>query len=140
MLYVQGNAYATGSWSGSDVRFKKNIAPLTNVLEKVMRVRGTSFEFRKDEFKDYQFDEGTRFGFIAQELEDVFPEVVKTENNGYKSVNYDGMIPVLLEATKEQQKTILKLEAENDRLKKENEQINARLEHLENIIETRAMK
>ena len=84
-----------------------------------MKVRGTSFEFRRDEFKDYLFDEGTRFGFIAQELEEVFPEVVKTEDNGYKSVNYDGMIPVLLEAIKEQQKGIEQIKAENNQLKAE---------------------
>lgn len=117
MLYVQGNAYTTGTWGGSDVRFKKSITPLSNVLEKIMKVRGTSFEFRRDEFKDYQFDEGTRFGFIAQELEEIFPEVVKTEDNGYKSVNYDGMIPVLLESIKEQQLQIESQQKQIDELK-----------------------
>jgi hypothetical protein len=140
MLYVQGSAYATGSWSSSDARFKKNITPIENALEKIMKIRGTSFEFRQDEFKDYQFANGPQFGFIAQELEDVLHEVVNTDSNGYKSVNYSEIIPVLTEAVKEQQKTIVKLGAENDRLKMENAQINARLDHLENIIETRAMK
>ena len=98
MLYVQGNAYATGTWSSSDARFKKKIRPISNSLDRLMKIRGTSFEFRRDEFKDYQFDEGTRYGLIAQEVENVFPEVVKTEPNGYKSVNYSGMIPVLIEA------------------------------------------
>ena len=71
-----------------------------------MKVRGTSFEFRRDEFADYHFTGGTQFGFIAQEFENIFPEVVKTETDGYKSINYSEMIPVLLEAVKEQQKII----------------------------------
>jgi len=130
MLYVQGNAYATGSWSGSDARFKKNILPIYNSLEKIMKIRGTSFKFRNDEFRDYQFDEGTQFGFIAQELENIFPEVVKTESNGYKSVNYNGMIPVLVEAIKEQQKIINDLKYENEHLKTNNDQVEGNIKQL----------
>jgi hypothetical protein len=112
MLYVQGTAYATGSWNSSDLRFKKNILPISGALEKVLKVNGNSFEFRNDEFKDYHFAEGKQFGFIAQELENEFPELVKTESDGYKSVNYNGMIPVLLEAIKDQQKVINDLKNE----------------------------
>jgi hypothetical protein len=131
MLYVQGAAYATGSWNSSDVRFKKNILPISGALEKVLKVSGNSFEFRNDEFKDYHFAEGKQYGFIAQELEKEFPEVVKTESDGYKSVNYNGMIPVLLEAIKEQQKVI-------ERLKTDNENLNTRLEKLEKIFSVNA--
>ena len=106
MLYVQGTAYSTGSWSSSDASFKKNISTIGNSLDRLMKIRGTRFEFRNDEFKDYQFAKGPQYGFIAQELEKEFPEIVKTEGDGYKSVNYNGMIPVLLEAVKEQQKQI----------------------------------
>jgi len=130
MLYVQGNAYATGTWNSSDIRFKKNVTSIENALSGILRIRGTSFEFRKDEFKDYQFDEGTQFGFIAQELEDVFPELVNTENNGYKSVNYNGMIPVLVEAIKEQQNTITDLKCENEHLKTNYDQVEAKLKQL----------
>lgn len=119
MLYVQGTAYATGTWSSSDARFKKNIATIDNPLEKLMKVRGARFEFRADEFKDYQFAEGPQFGFIAQELEEVLPEVVKTESDGYKSVNYNEMIPVLVEALKDQQKQIDELKKEIALLKSE---------------------
>jgi|GEM_PF-3209220 len=125
MLYVQGTAYATGSWNSSDIRFKKNILPISGALNKVLQVSGNSFEFRNDEFQDYHFSRGKQYGFIAQDLEKVFPEMVNTESDGYKSVNYNGMIPVLLEAIKEQQKII-------EMLKKENENQNARLEKLEN--------
>jgi hypothetical protein len=116
-LWVQGNAWSTGAFLSSDVRYKKNISTIENSLDKLMKIRGTSFEFRTDEFKDYQFAKGVQFGFIAQELEEVFPEVVKTEINGYKSVNYSSMIPVLLEAIKAQQNQIDELKKEITLLK-----------------------
>jgi hypothetical protein len=115
-LWVQGNAFATGSWTSSDARYKKNISTIENSLDKVMKIRGTSFEFRSDEFKDYQFAEGPQFGLIAQEVENIFPEVVKTESNGYKSVNYDGMIPILIESIKEQQQHIESQQKQIDEL------------------------
>jgi hypothetical protein len=108
-LWVQGNAWSTGAFLSSDARYKKNIQDIENALDKIIKIRGTSFVFRADEFKDYQFAEGLQFGFIAQELENVFPEMVKTERNGYKSVNYNEMIPVLVEAIKDQQKQIEEL-------------------------------
>jgi hypothetical protein len=117
MLYVQGSAYSTGSWTTSDARLKKNISEIDNPLSRLMKTRGTMFEFRTDEYEDYNFEGGTQFGFIAQEIEDIFPEVVNTDNNGYKSVNYNGMVPVLLEAIKEQQHIIDGIEAENNELK-----------------------
>ncbi len=141
MLYVQGTAYATGSWNSSDARFKKNISKIDHALDRVMKTRGTSFEFRNDEFEDYQFAEGRQFGFIAQEVEEVFPELINTESDGYKSINYNGMIPVLLEAVKEQQETMDDLRAENNQLKDDNERLKAeshnvktRLERLEMLI------
>jgi hypothetical protein len=123
-LYVSGNAYATGTWTSSDMRFKKNITTITDPLERLLKIRGTEFEFRSNEFADFAFAQGTQLGFIAQELENVFPELVSTESDGYKSVNYNGMIPVLLEAVKEQHKIIDGVKAENNELK-------ARLEKLE---------
>lgn len=131
MLYVQGTAYATGSWNSSDACFKKNIVTIDQALDKLMKVRGRRFEFRRDEFTNYQFSEGPQYGFIAQELEQILPELVNTDSNGHKSVNYDGMIPVLLEALKEQQHTIEKLKSEILQLKSETKDVNARLEKLE---------
>lgn len=134
MLYVQGTAYATGTWSSSDASFKKNISTIGNSLDRLMKIRGTRFEFRTDEFKDYQFARGPQYGFIAQELEKEFPEVVKTERDGYKSVNYNGMIPVLLEAIKEQQKIIDQLKAENSEMELNQQTLHDRLSRIENAM------
>ena len=61
--------------------------------------------------------EGADFGFIAQELEEVLPEVVHTRGDGYKTVMYEKVVPVLVQAMKEQQKMIEALRAEIDLLK-----------------------
>ncbi|HEW98289.1 MAG TPA: tail fiber domain-containing protein, partial [Beggiatoa sp.] len=91
--------------SPSDQRLKQNIQPLENALAKVEQLRGVSFEW-----KDKAQDAGTQIGMIAQEVETVLPELVSTDGDGYKSLAYDKMTAVLLEAVKE-------LKAQNDALK-----------------------
>ena len=79
-LSVYGAAYSTGGWSGSDERWKKNIEPLENSLEKVSQVQGISFYWRIDEYPDQGFTEGKQIGLIAQEVEKVIPEIVQLYN------------------------------------------------------------
>lgn len=61
-----------------------------------------------------------QFGFIAQELKEIFPELVKEDSNGYLSIDYMGLIPVIIEAMKEQQNIIKKQEIEIEELKEQN--------------------
>jgi hypothetical protein len=93
----------------SDKRFKKNINTISSALEKVLKIRGANYEYKTNEFADKGFSEGKNYGFIAQELKEVLPELVKQDDEGYYSVNYSGVIPVLVEAIKEQQKEIAEL-------------------------------
>jgi hypothetical protein len=72
----------------------------------VIRLRGVSYEWRRDEFADMNFPAGQRIGLIAQEVEEVIPEVVNTAPDGFKSVEYANLVAVLIEAVKEQQKII----------------------------------
>jgi hypothetical protein len=65
-----------------------------------------SFNWRKEEFPEMNFGDGRQIGFIAQEVEEVLPEVVHTDSEGYKSVEYSKVVSVLVEAIKEQQKEI----------------------------------
>ena len=65
------------------------------------------------------FDKETQFGFIAQEFEQVIPELVKTDKDGYKSIDYVKVTPVLVEAIKEQQQQIESVKQENQQLKSE---------------------
>lgn len=93
------------SWlTNSDIRYKQNITTLDNSLEKILNIRGVRYDLKND--KQIKKGNGKHIGFIAQELEKEFPEFVVTEENGYKSVSYDKMTAVLVEAMKEQQTQI----------------------------------
>jgi hypothetical protein len=117
-LYVAGNAYTTGIWDASDERMKKNVKKLSDVLERLMFVDGVTFDWRIEEFPQENLSKGRQVGIIAQNLEKVFPELVNTGASGYKSVAYDKLAAVLLEAIKEQQKEIEALRTEIQSLKK----------------------
>ena len=102
-LYVNGEAFAVSGWSSSDIRLKENIVQLTEILEKLQDVRGVKFNWRTAEFPDRGLPEGREIGFIAQEVEKVFPELVSTDSDGYKALSYGRLTAILLEAIKEQQ-------------------------------------
>ncbi len=109
-LYVNGSAYTTGSsWATSDLRFKENILPLNNSLDKILNIRPVSFDWDKDRFPDMNFDSGRQIGLVAQEVEQQIPELVHTDANGYKSISYDKLTVVTIEAVKEQQEEISEL-------------------------------
>lgn len=120
-LSVNGNTYSkTGQWLLlSDIRFKENITPIESPLEKVLNIEGVSFNWKKEEFRGQKIPEGMHYGVIAQQVENVIPEVVKTDTSGEKSVAYTEIIPVLIEAIKEQQKKIKELEDKINTLEKD---------------------
>jgi hypothetical protein len=93
------------AFSSSDIRLKNNITIIENPLEKVLKLGGYSFDWN-DKQGTYT---GKDYGIIAQEVEALFPEMVTTRDNGYKAVKYDRLIPVMIEAIKEQQTQINKL-------------------------------
>jgi len=105
-LRVAGDAYSTGSWTSSDLNLKKNIADAAGPAAKLFQLRGVSYEWKREENPDREFTAGVQYGLIAQELEKVFPEMVKTDENGEKAVAYYQLIPLLLEAVKKQQEQI----------------------------------
>jgi len=95
-------ASSDGTVYTSDERYKKEIETITpDMLAKLGQVRGTTFKWRTDEFEHKNFSEGTKMGFIAQELKEVFPDLVNEGADGYYSINYTGLIPLLVEAVKE---------------------------------------
>ena len=102
-LYVDGTIYATGDiTASSDARYKTNIRPIENALAKIVGSRGVIYD-RINE------DSVNNIGFIAQELEVYFPELVSTDNQGFKGVKYQNAVAVLFEGIKEQQKQIEEL-------------------------------
>lgn len=118
-LHVVGNICATGTIGAcSDARFKEHVETVAGALEKVEQLRGVTFDWKRDEFCDHQFAEGPQVGFIAQEVEKVLPQVVSTGSDGYKSVDYGRLTPVIVEAVKELKDENASLRAEVEELKK----------------------
>jgi hypothetical protein len=118
-LDVVGNICVTGTVGGcSDARYKKDVETLTNALELITQIRGVNFNWRASEFPDKKFSDEQQVGFIAQELKEVLPELVSQGSDGYYSVDYSRLTPVLVEAVKEQQKEITSLKAEMQELKR----------------------
>ena len=100
------------AFSTSDKRLKENIKPLDSALDKVLKISGVSFDWKElteEEKKTIHGNEGHDVGVIAQEIEEVLPEVVTERDNGYKAVKYEKIVPLLIEAIKEQQKQIEEL-------------------------------
>ncbi len=96
----------------SDERLKKNITTLTNILDKLNKLRGVTYEF-KDQQK---YASGPQIGVIAQELQKVFPELVSQGADGYLAVNYSQLSAVILQAVKEQQKEIEQLQQQMEKV------------------------
>ena len=102
------------AYSTSDCRLKENIKPIKNALCKVIGVSGNTFSWKElntEEIKTIHGNTGKDVGVIAQEIEKILPEAVTTRNNGYKAVNYEKIVPLLIEAIKEQQKQINELKS-----------------------------
>ena len=96
----------------SDARLKSNIVSLGSTLPKLLQIDGKSYEMKGKQ----------KIGVLAQEIKEVFPELVSEDDNEMLSVNYQGLVPVLINALKEQQ-------IEIDRLKEQEKKIN-RLEKI----------
>ncbi|MGL5891055.1 MAG: tail fiber domain-containing protein, partial [Bacteroidia bacterium] len=110
-LDVNGGVRGQGFFAFSDQRFKTNIETIENPMERILKMRGTSYVFNAP-----GTPEGTpgvlQIGFIAQELEKVVPEAVAVGDDGIYSVNYGAITPLLVEGMKAQHAEIEALRAE----------------------------
>ena len=123
-VWFNGDATLAGNLSiNSDARLKANIVSLGATLSKLLQIDGKSYTMKKDE------SEKQKIGLLAQDIEKVFPELV-SESHGVKSVNYQGVVPVLINALKEQDAMMKEQQAEIDKLKTQEE----RLERLERLV------
>ena len=128
---VSGDAFkelGTGNWViPSDRRLKTNISYLNSqmILQNVIRLKGATYQW-----KDTSSGTTPMYGFIAQELKEVFPENIKTDENGYLSATYGNMDATFVESVKA-------LEQRNQTIENTNEELRVRIQklkqHLSNI-------
>lgn len=111
-VYGNGNAEFRGVLTqNSDIRLKKDITPLHGSLAQLIRLNGYHYYW-----KDEALDNGLQTGLLAQEVQQLFPELVKTNKEGILSINYSGLIPVMIESIKEQQQQIDRQQQQIDAL------------------------
>jgi len=107
--HFTGNVQATGdvvAYASSDERLKNEIIPISNPLEKINSIGGYSFVWNEEKQNIYK---GKDYGIIAQEIEEILPELVQTREDGYKSVKYDKLVSLLIEGIKELSKEVSEL-------------------------------
>jgi hypothetical protein len=110
-LYVNGTACGTSAWGiCSDLSYKREVKGIEDAVDKIMDLQGVSFAWKTEEYPDKGFDNGIHYGVIAQEVEEVLPEVVQENLDGEKSVAYSEIIPILIESIKQ-------LKSENEALR-----------------------
>ena len=98
VVYFNGNATLSGDLTiNSDARLKDNIQPLGSTLNKLHQIEGKTYSLKKDE------EHTPKIGVLAQEVQAVFPELVTEGGDGILSVNYQGLVPVLINAINEQE-------------------------------------
>lgn len=140
--YFVGDVYAANYFVGSDRKLKSGITALKNSLEQLMKLRPSTYEFKK-EYTKMGLPKGKQIGLVADEVKQVFPELVKqavhpaqydkdnkkilSPQEKYEAVNYQGLIPVLIASVQE-------LKAEKDELKMEVAQLKAMVLDLKNGI------
>ena len=108
----------------SDRRLKKNITPFGPMLDKVTALQPVHYFWRASEFPERHFGNSQSNGLIAQDVEQVLPELVATDSDGYKAVDYSQLPLLTIQALKE-------LKAENDARKTENDALKQRIAELE---------
>jgi hypothetical protein len=133
----------------SDLRLKRDFAPITGALSLLTRLNGKTYFWRRDEFPEWQFTDKRQYGFVAQEMEEVLPDLVWTlkDSMATKTIDYEHLTPILVEGIKEQQaqietkadKTELEaLKAENLELRRRIDRLTQELADQQNRLQTAA--
>ena len=127
-LHVVGNICYTGTSAAcSDTRYKERFLPIPNALQKINTLNGVYYYWKQEEFPDKNFSADRQIGVIAQEVQAIFPEMVTEDADGYLSVDYSRLTPVLIESVKE-------LTARSEEQQQEIRDLHQRLAKLELII------
>lgn len=113
----------------TDVDIKKNVTPIKGSIQRIALLNPTTFEYNTEKYRHLALERGVKFGFNAEEIQQVFPEIVKQTKVSYmfgknsyrdtriKTIDQNSLIPVLVSAIQEQQEQIQQLKLEVEMLK-----------------------
>jgi hypothetical protein len=134
--YFDGNlVYTGGLYKPSDESLKSNLQPVGGAIEKILALEPKKYTYERTSHAGMALPSGEHYGLVAQEVEKILPELVGDlyhpakpalrgdnpeigESFGYKGIDYIELIPILVQAIKEQQETIDELKAEVELLKR----------------------
>lgn len=126
-IFQNSGTALAASWStSSDERLKTHIQPIAEPRSKALALRGVTF--------DWKSSGRPSVGFIAQEVEKVLPEIVSTDPQGFKAIDYARLTPFLVEAFKEHEAELRRRQQDVDALRSENRALERRLSELENAL------
>jgi hypothetical protein len=135
VLQANGNVCSSGAFvSCSDERFKKDVHGLTKSLDKIMQLDGVNYYWDLEKFGERFNNANMQTGFMAQQVQEVMPELVSTDTDGYLAVDYSKLSPYMVEAIKEQQQTISELNKSLHQKEQELKAMNERLAKLEKLV------
>ncbi|MCF8379289.1 MAG: tail fiber domain-containing protein [Bacteroidales bacterium] len=127
-----GSYYVSyGSFVYSDIRLKENIKPISNAIDIVNQLNGKTYNLKADNLKSSNVPQKSSYGLIAQEVQKILPDLVLETDDSLKTlaIDYDGIIPFLIEAFKEQQIEIIELKSSIENLNSELSSIEEQNEH-----------
>lgn len=141
-ITVDGHVMGSGAYvDASDIRFKRDIVSISNASEIISQLRGVEYSLRAEEFPDRGFLTNTReLGFIAQEVEQVLPQVVVHDSDGFEHVAYARVVPVVVEALKNEQRRVSKCNKSVGELSKEVDLLRGELAKQQRIIDRLARR
>ena len=113
----------------SDSEIKRNVSDISNPLQSIAKLEPHVFEYSNDKYKELRLPAGAQYGFTVENLQTVFPSLVKTERKSYlvgknlsreatvKSIDFEGLIPILVASIQQLQNEVELLKAEVQALK-----------------------
>ena len=135
ILTINGSAFATnGVWQNSDLRLKNNVRSITNAIDIVSKLNGVSYDYDLTAAPEKNLAEGNNYGFIAQEVQKILPAIVQDDDEGFLSMKYDAIIPILTEAIKTQQEFIADQDLTIEEQDKKIDNLEARLAKIEQLL------
>jgi len=126
---IAGSLKVNGVNVTSDERFKKNIKPIKKTLGSLKKIKVYSYNWDTEKYPDRNFGNNKlQIGVLAQEIEKVYPDLVSTDKDGYKSVDYIKLSVITLQAVKE-------LKNQNEELRMKNTELEKRLNKIESLLD-----
>lgn len=136
-LHINGTLTANSTGKSSDIRLKNNIESLKDILPSILNLNPVSFQYDQDKADNFYLPDGLQYGLVAQELEEIFPALVKYDIWGYKTVDYTSLSVLLIPAIRELKAQLDEKEDEIAELSRRQADLEDRLIIMEQLLQNK---